>query len=89
MKILNKDGLPYSIYKLFSPGVNILMIYFELSVFFESWFYLHKDKTRRNTSIWRTCGTKTIIQGFQALQRLCFRPFKVFKLCEGSSLKGC
>ena len=36
MKIFNKNGLPYSMRVLFTPGV----------VIFESWFSLHKEKTR-------------------------------------------
>ena len=45
MKILNKNGLPYSICVLFAPGVVILPIELELSDFFEFRFSLHKERT--------------------------------------------
>ena len=45
MKILNKNGVPYSIRALFAPGVVILLISLDLSDFFEFWFSLHKERT--------------------------------------------
>jgi len=47
VKILNKNGLPYSIRGLFAPCVVILPIELDLSDFFEFWFSLHKERTRR------------------------------------------
>ena len=40
MKIFNKNGLPYTIRVLFTPGVIILPIELDFSdfFFFESWF---------------------------------------------------
>ena len=51
MKILNKNGLPYSIRVLFAPGVVILPIELDLSDFFEFRFSLYKERTRWNTSV--------------------------------------
>ena len=45
MKILNKNGLPYSIRVLFAPGVVILPIKLDLSDFFEFRYSLHKERT--------------------------------------------
>ena len=44
MKILNKNGLPYSIRVLFAPGVVILPIELDLSDFFEFRFPLYKER---------------------------------------------
>jgi len=63
VKILNKNGLPYSICVLFAPGVVILPIELELSDFFEFRFSLHKERTRRNTLVGTPCRTKSKIQG--------------------------
>ena len=46
MKILNKNGIPYSRRVLFAPGVVILPIELDLSDFFELRFSLYKERTR-------------------------------------------
>jgi len=40
VKIINKNGLPYSVRVLFTPGVVILSIELDLSDFFEFRFFL-------------------------------------------------
>jgi len=42
VKIIDKNGLPYSVRVLFTPGVVILPIELDLSDFFESRFSLYK-----------------------------------------------
>ena len=49
MKILNKNGLSYSIRVLFAPGVVILPIEPDLSDFFEFRFSLYKERENRNS----------------------------------------
>ena len=63
MKILNKNGLPYSIRVLFAPGVVILPIELDLRDFFEFRFSLHEERTRPNTSVRTACRTKSKIPG--------------------------
>jgi len=46
VKILNKNGLPYSIRVLFAPGVVILPIELDLSDFFEFRFSLSKKSLK-------------------------------------------
>jgi len=63
VKILNKNGLPYSIRVLFAPGVVILPIELDLSDFLELRFSFYKERTRRNTSVGTACRTKSKIPG--------------------------
>ena len=63
VKIFNKNGLPYSLRVLFTPGFVILPIYLDLSDFLESWFSLHKEETRQNTPVRTACRTKSKIPG--------------------------
>ena len=58
MKILNKNGLLYSINVLFAPGVIILPIKLDLNDFFEFRSSLYKERTRRNTLVGTACRTK-------------------------------
>ena len=63
MKLLHKNGLPYSIRVLFAPGVVILPIELDLSDFFEFRFSLYKERTRRNTLVGTARRTKSNIPG--------------------------